>query len=152
MREGQKMNSSSSKASLFLMELIFSILFFLIATVVCVQMFVKSHTLSQESLRLNHSVIWSESVAEGFYACNGDIELLSQKIPEAEYSETDKAVYLYYDNDFFACNKENDDKRYMLSGKWQKNGDILTLRIVVMDEVEDKEIYSLEPSIFPDND
>ncbi len=58
------MSNSNSKASLFLMELIMSILFFSLSAAVCVQLFVKSHALSQQSLKLNYAVIASESLAE----------------------------------------------------------------------------------------
>ena len=40
------MKQKSSRSALFLMELIFSILFFALASAVCVQLFVKAHLLS----------------------------------------------------------------------------------------------------------
>ncbi len=71
-------HNTTSKTGLFLMELILSILFFSLAGVVCVQMFVYSHTVSQDSVKLNHAVEWCQNVAEAFYGCEGNqTEMLS---------------------------------------------------------------------------
>ena len=40
----------TSKSGLFLIELILSIFFFIIAMAVCLQLFVKAHTLSQDTI------------------------------------------------------------------------------------------------------
>ena len=55
---------NSSKSSLFLMELILSILFFSLASAVCVQLFVKSHLISRQSTDLTNSVNLAQDVAE----------------------------------------------------------------------------------------
>lgn len=67
------MKNKSSKSELFLMELILSILFFSLAGAVCIQMFVRSHLLSNESVELNHAVEWCQNIAEGFYGCEGNV-------------------------------------------------------------------------------
>lgn len=64
--------TNSSKSGLFLMELILAIFFFSVAAAICVRLFVTSHELSRESVRLNHAVTMAESIAEAFYGCNGD--------------------------------------------------------------------------------
>lgn len=58
----------NSKTSLFLMEFIIAILFFSLTSAVCVQLFVKSHTLSRQSVNSNQACMWSENLAEIFYA------------------------------------------------------------------------------------
>ncbi len=63
----------SSKNSLFLMELMLSILFFALTGAVCLQLFVKAHTLSQETINLNHSVTLSQNLADIFLAENGSL-------------------------------------------------------------------------------
>jgi len=68
------MNSpSKSHSSLFLIELMISLLFFALAAGICIQFFVHSHLLSQEASNLNHAVIISQSLAEEFRATNGEI-------------------------------------------------------------------------------
>ena len=56
----------SSKNSLFLMELILSILFFTLTAAVCLQLFVKAHVLSQDTINLNHAVTQAQNFAEIF--------------------------------------------------------------------------------------
>ena len=50
------MNRKGSKSALFLMELILAILFFAAASAVCVQLFVKAHLMSQDTVDLNRAV------------------------------------------------------------------------------------------------
>lgn len=60
MRQRNRARSSS----LFLLELIIAILFFSVASAVCVQFFVKSHTMSEQSQQLNTAVNECSSIAE----------------------------------------------------------------------------------------
>lgn len=55
-----------SGSSLFLMELILAILFFSVASAVCVQLFARAHTASEQSAALNRAVLAAESAAESF--------------------------------------------------------------------------------------
>ena len=43
----------AKRSSLFLLELMIAILFFCLASAVCVQIFVKAHTISRETEELN---------------------------------------------------------------------------------------------------
>lgn len=58
----------SSKSSLFLLELMISIVFFALAAAGCVQVFAKAHMLSQEAGRLDMAVSVAQSLAE---ECSG---------------------------------------------------------------------------------
>lgn len=75
---------NKSKTSLFLMELIISILFFSIASAVCIQLFVRSHLLSNQTIDTNHAVMWSENIAELFMASNGDFDQLTAILSDTE--------------------------------------------------------------------
>lgn len=86
-------------SSLFLMELILAILFFSIASAVCVQFFVNSHLLCTQSQALNHAVNECTSVAECL------------SVTAAE-DLTFGTQYTYYDSDFSICKKE--DASYVL--------------------------------------
>ncbi len=77
-------------SSLFLMELILAILFFSVASAVCVQIFVRSHVMSRQSEVLNHAVTVCTNTAETFAASE---ELLLGT------TET------YYDEAFTVCDK-----------------------------------------------
>ena len=74
-------------SSLFLMDLILAILFFSITSAVCVQFFVKSHILSQESKALTLAVNECSAIAETCKTTKdlSDAEELLQEIyPSAE--------------------------------------------------------------------
>lgn len=66
------MKQKSSRSALFLMELIFSILFFALASAVCVQLFVKAHLLSVSTQELNHALTSAQSAAASLQAKQGD--------------------------------------------------------------------------------
>ena len=89
---------NSSKSGIFLMELILSILFFSIAAAVCVKLFVTSHQLSDQSVKLNHAVAMAESIAEAFYGCNGNAGELETLFPGAETEQTDEQMILTINN------------------------------------------------------
>ena len=86
------------RSTLFLMELIMAILLFSLAAAVCVQVFVKSHTIEKESTALTKAVFASSSVAEIFRSSDDYEELLLAEFPQA-ISEND-GYLIYYDEDF----------------------------------------------------
>ena len=45
-----------SKTGLFLMELIIGILFFSLASAICIEIFVKAHLMNNESVQKSHAV------------------------------------------------------------------------------------------------
>ena len=51
-----KMTHRPRTSSLFLLELIFSILFFSVASAICIQIFVRAHTLSRDARALHTAV------------------------------------------------------------------------------------------------
>lgn len=73
-------------SSLFLMELILAILFFSIASAVCVQIFVKSHLLSQDAEALNRAVTICSNTAE-----------------ELSASDDWETSIVFYDDKFAVC-------------------------------------------------
>lgn len=61
-----------SKSGLFLMEFIIVLLFFSLASTICIRLFVKSSTLSNDTVDLTYAVTQAQNLAEGFLASNGD--------------------------------------------------------------------------------
>ena len=94
----------SRRSSLFLMELIIAILFFSLASTVCVRIFVKSHTLEQESIQLNHAVSAASSVAEIFRNQENPFEILEMQYPDGVKS--DNHYQFFYAKDWSLCNKD----------------------------------------------
>ena len=74
---------NSSKSSLFLMELIIAIMFFAIASAVCLRLFAGAHTLSEKDKELGCGLMWSQSLAESFFGCGGDIHEISKLYPNS---------------------------------------------------------------------
>lgn len=86
------------RSTLFLLELLMAILLFSLAATVCVQIFVKSHTLEKESTELTKAVFLSTSVAEIFRSNDNYEELLFDEFPHAVFE--DRTYLIYCDENF----------------------------------------------------
>lgn len=91
-----------SKTSLFLMELIISILFFSLAATVCIQLFVHSHTLSRETVNMNNAIIETQNITEIYYSNDGNIENIPDYYAYSDLiSESGRnTVTVFFDNDW----------------------------------------------------
>lgn len=90
---------TSHKSSLFLLELILAILFFSIASAVCVQLFVKSHLLSRQAEILSVAVNECADAAEIIYSAETESEVLERlknAYPNAE--DTGRQLLIPYSN------------------------------------------------------
>lgn len=112
---------TAKRSSLFLMELIVSILFFALASVVCVRLFVDARMQSRESADLNRAVLLCQNGAERFYS--------SGSIPQPEY----------FDKNFVLCAKEN--AVYTLSFSPQEEEAVLGCTVSLLKG--EQELYSL---------
>ena len=65
---------SGSKTSLFLIELIITIFFFSLASVVCIRLYLKAHQLSLRTSDQTHAVHMAADAAECFIAAHGDAD------------------------------------------------------------------------------
>lgn len=84
---------NASKSGSFLMELILSILFFSVASAVCIQLFAKAHLLDQKTGYQNQAVIWAENLASIWQAENGDLSLVRDTLC-ADYAAAPGSVVL----------------------------------------------------------
>lgn len=66
---------TSSKSSLFLLEVMVSVLFFALSASVCIQVFVKAHQLSREAEELNMAAGIASSAAELLASEKGEEQL-----------------------------------------------------------------------------
>lgn len=74
---------TSSRSGLFLLELIISILFFSVASAICIQLFVKAHLMDKNNQALTQSVKLSQNFAEIYTATDGDLDAIKKFYPEA---------------------------------------------------------------------
>ncbi len=110
----------SSKSSLFLIELIIAIFFFIIAATICTRLFVKSYTISNETISINHAVLWTQNLAEIFSNQNGDYQLLKEIYGGNDCIELttltqENHILLLFDADWCPTNDINLASYYVLS-------------------------------------
>ena len=102
------MNSTSNtRTSLFLMELIISVLFLSLSGAVCVQMFVKAHLTGKKSVDTNNAVIWTQNLSESFQGVDGDIDRLFDlydtlcvRVDPVDDSDNEGTLILFMDSDW----------------------------------------------------
>lgn len=135
-----------SKSNLFLIELIIVILFFSIASSVCVQLFVKSHILSQNTENTNQAILWTQNISEVFYSQNGNFHSLKNFFHENSLSldnnmysnllkEYDDSLILYFDSDWLPANTlENTE--YILFALYRQDSSFHTLDICICQNQE----------------
>lgn len=106
---------TSQRSSLFLMELMIAILFFILASGICIRLFVKSHTLEQANRDLDASVHAAVSVAEIIRSQEDPILMLETVYPLG-ISDTPNFT-IFYDKDWSVCTKTDGLYHLKLSTK-----------------------------------
>ena len=102
------MNTSThSKTGLFLIELIISIFFFIIITIVCIQLFVRSYTVSNSTVNMNHSIQWVQNISEIFLSHDGDFSKLKDTLKYTS-SCSDSTLEIFFDDDWNIISNKND--------------------------------------------
>ncbi len=131
---------SKSKTSLFLMELIITILFFSVAGAVCVQFFVKAHTIGEKTRELNYAVAAAQGFAEVMRGTDGSMDSILAVYPDAiQGNETFFEVF--YDKNFQPC--EPDEAVYVSDVTLLPNGAIQNMEVSVVKLYTYEEIYFL---------
>lgn len=129
-----------SKTSLFLMELIIIILFFSVASAVCVQFFVKAHTIGEKTRELNYAVAAAQGFAEVMRGTDGSMESILAVYPDAiQGNET--FFEIFYDEEFQPC--EPNEAVYVSDVTLLPNGAIQNMEISVVKLSTYEEIYFL---------
>lgn len=99
-----------SKASLFLMEIMISILFFSITATVCIQLFVKAHTLNNKTEDLAHASVIAQNLSECYLNGNpSDSRSMYQQMSSylPAHTETDSRVSVFYNSSWEPCSSES---------------------------------------------
>lgn len=133
-----------SKAGLFLIELMIAITFFAVTASIFMQVFVKSHKISQEAEDLFHAQSLASSVAEVLEGMDGTEDFsegLKKYFPELDSD----SLIGYYDEDWEET--EQDDGAYVLTVNWSQEGFMWDVDIIVAYR-EGKELYRLDLQIF----
>lgn len=114
-----------SRTSLFLMELIISILLFSVTGAVCIQLFVNTHLTSKQTKVLQFAVIAAQNEAEQIRAGVSDIENKN----------------IYYDEVFTPCTAEN--AAYLLVIQQKEQASVLNVTINFTDLSKQETIHEI---------
>lgn len=124
-------------SSLFLLELIIAILFFALASAVCVQIFVKSHLMSQQASQLNHAVNIASSAAQTIDSGSDMAEINDNLI--AVFGEDS---HIYYDDAWEIC--EKDDASFSMVILLEEDGSLVTGSVEMLNLEDNSSIYKLD--------
>lgn len=161
----------SSKSSLFLMELILSILFFALASTACVQLFVKAHLLGIETEEENHALLLCQNMSEIYLGLisehnAADPELLQDQMlllmkedeslsgvqtssgSKEDLSEGDGfTLLLGYDSEWQSCDVDRGCYQIVFNYEgYDADKDVYTACVTACRSDEENEIYHLDVS------
>ncbi|MBO4899688.1 MAG: hypothetical protein J5509_05315 [Lachnospiraceae bacterium] len=151
---------TNSKTSLFLMELIIVILFFSIASVVCVQLFVNAYSTNESTKRTTQGTVIVQGLAEQFLGCSGDLNAVSLLYDTDEtYPETDTAkgiMVIGYDSDWLETSADkapaylanitvtDENGNALPEDAWSTGGTMMVAQIEVRDASSGEQITTQE--------
>lgn len=133
-------DKGGSRSSLFLMEMIVTILFFSLAAAVCVKCFVSAHMMGKETYELNHAIAIATGYAEGMRGTDGDIDSIMAVFPDAVKGD-DSYIMLFYDDQFNPC--DADDAVYAGDVTLEPNGAIQNMTVKIIRVEDSSIIYEL---------
>lgn len=132
---------NKSKSSLFLMEILVSILLFSIASAVCVQVFVKASQLNQSSRELEQSLCIAQNFAEIMRSSNNPAETIAALFPDAKVEPSQ--ITLFYDRDFCRCKESSPEAAYFAQLTFSKQEALQQMKITVNKLGTASEIFTL---------
>lgn len=119
-----KYQRHNNTSSLFLLELILAVLFFFVASALCIQIFTKAHLMSQDARDLNFAVNEVSSMAEQM--SDGTLQ--------------DAAAY--YNSSYAFCEKA--DAVYVLTVHYEPEDTLLKAHISMDTVADNRNIYTLD--------
>ena len=135
-------------SSLFLLELILAVLFFSVASALCIQIFTKAHLMSQDARDLNFAVNEVSSMAEQISAGT----LHSDTAASSDDTASDPSTQMpddslqdaaaYYDSGYASCEKA--DAVYVLTVHYEPENTLLMAHISMDTIADNRNIYTLD--------
>ena len=119
-----KYQRHNNTSSLFLLELILAVLFFSVASALCIQIFTKAHLMSQDARDLNFAVNEVSSMAEQM--SDGTLQ----------------GAAAYYDSSYASCEKA--DAVYVLTVHYEPEDTLLKAHISMDTVADNRNIYTLD--------
>lgn len=143
-----KYQRHNNTSSLFLLELILAVLFFSVASALCIQIFTKAHLMSQDARDLNFAVNEVSSMAEQISAdtlhpdtaASSDDTASDPSTQMPDDSLQDAAAY--YDSSYASCEKA--DAVYVLTVHYEPEDTLLKAHISMDTVADNRNIYTLD--------
>ena len=143
-----KYQRHNNTSSLFLLELILAVLFFSVASALCIQIFTKAHLMSQDARDLNFAVNEISSMAEQISAGT----LHSDTAASSDDTASDPSTQMpddslqdaaaYYDSSYASCEKA--DAVYVLTVHYEPEDTLLKAHISMDTVTDNRNIYTLD--------
>ena len=143
-----KYQRHNNTSSLFLLELILAVLFFSVASALCIQIFTKAHLMSQDARDLNFAVNEVSSMAEQISAGT----LHSDTAASSDDTASDPSTQMpddslqdaaaYYDSSYASCEKA--DAVYVLTVHYEPKDTLLKAHISMDTIADNRNIYALD--------
>lgn len=143
-----KYQRHNNTSSLFLLELILAVLFFSVASALCIQIFTKAHLMSQDARDLNFAVNEVSSMAEQISAGT----LHSDTAASSDDTASDPSTQMpddslqdaaaYYDSSYASCEKAN--AVYVLTVHYEPEDTLLKAHISMDTIADNRNIYTLD--------
>ena len=111
-------------SSLFLLELILAVLFFSVASALCIQIFTKAHLMSQDARDLNFAV--------------NEVRSMAEQMPDDSLQD----AAAYYDSSYASCEKA--DAVYVLTVHYEPEDTLLKAHISMDTVADNRNIYTLD--------
>lgn len=130
-----------SKNSIFLFEIIVNLLLFSFLVTIGLSFFIKTHSITEKTCRLHHSVTWCSNIASLYEVGDGSLDNLSEQFAYA-VSMNDKLV-LYLDEEFNETNDSHYSYYVMISLLSDSKNTNLTKAKITFYTKDAEEIYKI---------
>lgn len=119
-----KYQRHNNTSSLFLLELILAVLFFSVASALCIQIFTKAHLMSQDARDLNFAV--------------NEVSSMAEQMPDDSLQD----AAAYYDSSYASCEKA--DAVYVLTIHYEPEDTFLKAHISMDTVADNRNIFTLD--------
>ena len=140
-----KYQRHNNTSSLFLLELILAVLFFSVASALCIQIFTKAHLMSQEvssmAEQISAGTLHPDTAAssDDTAASSGDTASdPSTQMPDDSLQD----AAAYYDSSYASCKKA--DAVYVLTVHYEPEDTLLKAHISMDTVADNRNIYTLD--------
>lgn len=114
------------------MELIIAILFFSLASTVCIQLFAKSHLISRDTVNQNHAVTYAQNLAEAYIATEGDLSRIQTLFRHSKLDSDSSVVSFSFDKEWNIIDSPDASYIARLEGHQQDANGLISADITII--------------------